>query len=195
MDKLKSNTCLAVVRNKKGKLLFAGDRRVSWGMSLAQVTSRPKVIKREGMLFAGTGSAYICDLIIEVMHTSPCPDHIRPFDHMHNTVFNDVVTVLEDKFVFDKKEKVVVYEDSLAIILVAVKGELFQVVIDQGSGIIINSIAAPFATGCGGAYALGALLAMEKLNLKEEVKLTYALQVAAKVSPGCDDNIDIIIED
>lgn len=192
-----SNTCLAVIREDKGphkgKLIFAGDRRISWGMGGHQVGVRPKICKRNGVLFAGTGSAYLCDLICELCDVPPINKDIDGFNYIHRYLYDSVKSTLINKGLGDKENGILIPDEMHAVILIGVKGELFEMGISDVI-LSLDAIGAPFAHGCGGQYALGSLITTEKLKISSEKRLQIALGVAAKLSPGCDGNIDIIRE-
>ena len=53
-------------------------------------------------------------------------------------------------------------------------------------------IDAPYAAGCGGPYALGALKVLDVEGADAREILKKAIEVAASISPGCDANCDIL---
>lgn len=206
-----SKTCLAVLRDSEGKLLFAGDRRISWGHRY-QEGVRSKVLKRNGVLFAGTGSAYLCDLICELAEVPDIPEKIDGFTYIHTHLYETILQTLTLKGMADKETRNVTTEQ-FAHILVGVKGELFIVSIGP-DGIGVDAMNAPYADGCGGAIAIGSLNAtkyLEREDLErilqkgykvrtkkkttEELQLILALISAAEHSNGCDASIDIVRED
>lgn len=194
---LKSATCLAVLRNEQGKLVFAGDRRLSWDMSKAQVAPRPKITKRKGLLFAGTGVSFLCDLITDVI---AIPDYdtttVDPFLYIHNVLLPEIHKLLNEKGLLDKDIIKMHNKELEAAIIIGMKGQLFELSLDD-TGILVDAIDTPHTHGCGGKYALGVLKYLEKINspLTTEEKLRTALEVASLISPGCDANIDILVED
>ena len=215
-ERKKSNTCLAVVREKPnknnplGELVFAADKRISWGMGLHQVGVRPKVTKSNGVLFAGTGVSYICDIVGELMPVPDCPKDMDGFHYVHNMLFPEIKKVFVEKGFGDKEGNISLPEDLSATILVGFKGELFEVNI-QDNIILLDAIDTPYAHGCGGRYALGSLEATEGDNLKDlnrklkkrgyaprdnvcDARVVLAVCAAARYSPGVDGNVDIIRE-
>jgi hypothetical protein len=198
-----SNTCIAVVRDKKGKLVFAGDRRASWHWGKAEITPRPKVIKRDGLLFGGTGDSYLIDVIAELTPILETTPNITAFEYMHSIFYNSIMDVLMIKGWVDKEGRCRFPSGAFAEIVVGIKSELYAVYISndcddpQDTGTVsIVPIATPYATGCGGPIAHGSLLTSEVLKprMSAEDRLTLALRAAAAVSPGCDDNIDLVRE-
>ena len=203
---IKSNTCIAVMKTDQGKLMFAGDRRTSWGMHKAQVGTRPKVVKRDGILFAGTGAAYVCDIICELLKVPVYNDTVDPFTFVHDTIVPQVLDILKDKKLLNTDGTALLNKDLGSLILLGFKGILFEISIDH-KAITVDPVETPHTVGCGGPYALGAILAItdfmlvgkelaEGLNDEDVTNvLHHALKIAAKISPGCDDNVDIIVED
>lgn len=198
-----SSTVLLAIKNKKGKIMMAGDRRVSWGMDAACKSPYPKVIKRDNLLFAGTGCAYLCDLVVKFAPIPPFSVDESLYQYIHGTFYNSLVPYLQQKGILVKDEiRINVNEDKDdkdwgASILIGAKGELVVLDISNtGSPVAICPVALPFNAGCGGMYAIGAYTAVEKdKTLTDKQKLTKAIKIAAKYSPGCDANVDIIEED
>jgi hypothetical protein len=200
MLRKKSSTCLAVVREKgtkkkRGKLVFAGDRRISWGMGQHQIATRAKVIKRNGVVFAGTGVSYLCDLVCELCEVPDVPEQMDGFNYVHHVLYRNIMAILTEKGCMDKEGKVTLSEDFEAVILVGFKGDLFEICISNDCGVTIDAIDAPYAHGCGGKYALGSLKTTENSKMSAEDRLKLALGIAAELSPGCDANVDIVRED
>jgi len=195
----KSGTCIAILRDKRGKLWMAGDRRVSWGMHQAQIMPKAKIAYREGLLLGGTGCASICDEFVRLMSIPHMSKEAEPYDYMHNVFMPAVFDHLAVRKYLHEKERRIAYREGAdpaddwygALVLIGLRGDLFELTVDNYD-ISLDQIDAPYATGCGDHLALGSLLTTENIKMKEKDRLTLALQVAARVSPGCDNNIDII---
>lgn len=205
MKRLKSQTCVAVLRSQRTKkLLMAADRRVSWSDGQVQKMPHPKVSKREDVLLAGTGDSYLCDLIVHTMPIQPVPSGLSTMEYMHKIFLRNLRGYLVDKGFKDEHNNLAMPEDFSAEICVGITGQLYSVSIYQPDrlseygllGLIeIGELNLPYATGCGGHLAWGSLLTTERLGgLKDRERLQLALQVASDVSSGCDNNIDIISE-
>lgn len=194
---IRSATCLAVMKNELGKLVFAADRRLSWDMSKAQIGPRPKITKRKGILFAGTGVSYLCDLITDVL---PIPDYdstiVDPFYFMHQVLAPEINSLLSSKGLLDKDVAKLHNKDMHSAVIIGMKGQLFELDMSE-EGLFIDAIDVPHTHGCGGKYALGVIqyLLDTKINIGTEEILRSALRTAAQISPGCDSNIDILVED
>ena len=198
----KSNTCLAVLRDVEGKLWFAGDRRLSWGMHRAQKMRKPKIAKREGLLLAGTGVGSMCDEIVHLMQIPEQGKSGDPYWYMHEIFMPTLFDHLRHKGYLHEKERRLAYHEDResreddwfgAIILIGFKGQLFELDVDNQQ-ISLDMIDAPYAHGCGGDLALGSLLTTEGTKMGPAKRLEKALHVAAEVSPGCDNNVDILHE-
>jgi hypothetical protein len=190
-----------MLRDDKGVLWFAGDRRISWNFSKAIKGPRPKVTNRNGILLAGTGTSFVCDLVTDQF---PVPEYIKgtdTFGYIHKMFIPELIKWLRSEGwagEHDRKLNIECEGDAddapMAIIVIGVGSDLYELDIDNKM-ICADAIDAPYATGCGGALALGSLLTTEglgdiKLSCKQ--RLGIALRVAAQISPGCDANIDII---
>lgn len=188
-------TCLAVVREGK-RLYFAGDRRVSWGFHKAQIMETPKISFINGVLRAGTGTGSLCTEMVDLYKGPKAPTKGDLDQFMLGPFLEDVIKFLTKKLYIPKGTRRLRAaregsDETGASILLGVKDRLYE--LDLGSdGVSMDRIAAPYASGCGGQLALGALLALEGQNLPPEERLKAALRIAAQVSPGCDSNIDII---
>lgn len=203
MGKKNSGTCIAILADKNGKLIMATDRRMSWGMSQAQVMPGPKCFKREGILLAGTGDAHLCTLLTKRMHLPYYPPEINPEDYVHEAIYNSIKEILISKGFSQDDKNLHLPVDSSVELVVGIKGRVFSIDVCNPSkdldfnGIIrIDEVSVPYATGCGGQLAWGSLLTTARIKkLGAEERLTVALFVASEVSPGCDNNIDFIEED
>jgi hypothetical protein len=200
-NKKQSMTCIAAIKQRNGKIAMAADRRASWDFSQAQAMPRPKIQKRDGIIMAGTGDCYLISLIIDLMAV---PEVIEDTDiYMYELFYDAVVKLLIRKRFCDEHKVLKIPKESNAEIIVAVSNKLFSVIIDNPeqyndypNGMVsIGELNLPYASGCGGALAWGSLLTTEPLNMKVKERLLIALNVAAQVSPGCDDKVDIEIED
>lgn len=183
-------TCIAAIKNKAGRIIMAGDRRVHFGEDHYDEVANSKIIKREGMLFGGSGDAYLSDLICFITPVPAWGECPTAFDYIHTKFTKSVIKTLEERgFRLHSFSEEIVCD-----CLIAINGELFQFSIRE-SGLEIIQVRAPFAVGCGGRDAIVHLKSTEKTGLKAKQRLRDALIIVSKVSSGCDANIDIIEED
>jgi ATP-dependent protease HslVU (ClpYQ) peptidase subunit len=191
-------TCIAVIKSHKGKLIFAGDRRVSSGDSY-QIKVASKISKRNGIIMAGAGSAYVSTLIRNILQFPVPKKKCNVSDYMHNAFFDKLNELLRKKG-FLRGSELHLPEELSTSILIGIRGQLFKIDLTNVSSVgfvLINEVNTPYAIGCGGRLALGSLLTWEVEGIirEPEAKLRTALKVASQVSAGCDDNIDIVYED
>jgi len=198
----KSNTCIGLIKTKSGKLIIAGDRRLSWGWSLAQSMPRPKIAKRQGLLLGATGDGTLCSLFVNCMEI-PKIGNKDLTSYMNNEFYNAIYNELVQHGYAEEHNLLKIPEDSYCELVVGIKKTVWSIVIantdnnkDSAQGLImIDEVNHPYATGCGGMAALGVLV-HEQIKNKHltEKHLLEALQTAAKLSPGCDSEIDILRE-
>lgn len=200
----KSNTVIISLADGK-HLYFGGDRKVAWGMEKAIVSPIPKVAKRNNLLLSGTGDAA---LTFELVHRTDVPiyNNTCPQTFIHDKLVPTMIKDLRKKGFVDLSERnTIPYHsggtDPNCTLLVGLvhknKPAVFEVEFTTGF-ILASQVTATYAHGCGGDYAIGAIKALTESNLKlseklspEEVILT-AIRIASELSPGCDNNADII---
>ena len=205
-----SNTCIAVLKHR-GKLYFGADRRASWGFDQAQSMPRPKVVKRSGVILAGTGDGALCGLIVDIMDI---PEVYKDSDmYMNHDFYYAVRKILLQKGFADEHKLLKIPGDMSAQIVVGVNHRCYIVDIQNmdsskdstiGS-ITIDEVNLPYGTGCGGQWAWGVIDCLQDL-LEDKINYIFplgyspksillkALQTAAKYSPGCDGIFDIVSE-
>lgn len=203
-----SNTCILATQQKNKKIMIATDRRVSWDFGQAQTMSIPKLVKRDGVIMAGTGSAYLCDIILHSLDLSDRKD-MSVYDFMNEFFYNRLKKLFIRKGFHDEHQRLVLPADVSVEVVLAIDHLLFSICVSNPEesnpysnsaslqGLIdVVQLSLPYGTGCGGQWAWGAIEGLKDvkdLSLKE--KVIIAMNVAAKYSPGCDNNIDIEIED
>lgn len=194
-------TCIAVIKNKRGKLVMSGDRLAS---SETDVEFCPysKIKKVNNFLIGGAGRCSLLYLLLKGFTPS--------YDGRDATTY----LLTEFKYKLDKFLKQQGYTDANKLLkikkniemslLVGYKGKLFLVVLDKEetedqSSIEIEECSLPYALGSGDVAAKAVLLAENKregYSTKEH--LILAMQIACEISPGCgliNNKPDIIHED
>jgi len=169
------------------------------GWSQAMELPHPKIAKREGCLLAGTGDCYLINLIVHYMHL---PKQSATIDfYMYNQMRNQIYRFLKNNGYVDNGDGLMIPDDGSAEILIAKQGRLFSYNIassEVGNRMVgqinICEVSLPYAAGCGGLIALGSLLTTEGTQLTPEERLSVAVGIAGRVSPGCDENVDIVKE-
>lgn len=195
-NKMKSGTCLAVIRDKEGNLWFGSDRRATWNFGKAMVLESPKSRFRNNILMMGTGSCFIAVEILDHLKFPVFKFNQDPEKFIHNKFVPAIINHFNRLGMMHKTErrlntKEENHEWHGAIMVVGVGSLVFEVNVDN-ENINYNRVTAPWAHGCGGALAWGSLLTTEDSGMSPEERLKTALKVAAYISVGCDDNIDII---
>lgn len=209
IKKKQSRTCIAAIKTSNGKIMMAADRRSSWDFSQAQKMPRAKIRSRDGLILAGTGDGALCYQIVDNLKFREYPYEEWGFEdeYLNNIFYNDVIKLLKSKGYVDVDAglhpilKIPV--ESATEILICIHRRLYSLQIfnphpeaDYPNGLVtIDELGVPYATGCGGQLAWGSLLTTMDLGMKPKERLAIALNVAAQVSPGCDNNIDYIIGD
>lgn len=174
-------TCIAALKDSKGKIWIGGDHRISMDDAYYK-NLHPKVWKRDGMLLAYAGDAILGEAFARFF---PIPDRrIKDIDlYMH-----EIFTPALKKYV--KRRELIDNRDIDAII--ALKGRLYSVDLSNHKDhdkicVDVIEIPMPYAIGSGSDYALGSLLSTEGRPVKE--RLTLALEIASRLSSSCDNNI------
>ncbi len=197
-----SRTCIAAIVSRRGKIIMAGDRRCSWDWGFAQSCPTPKIIKHNGFLLGGTGSSDFLELILE------------------GFTFDQDITDLKQYLLFSFKSKLTKFltqhgyrdqhsmlqlpQSVSAEILLGKDGKLFIISFTPGntesglnepSIISIGQVSAPFAVGCGAPSAIPILInKLKEVGYSTKEHLELAMQSAADISPGCDNQFDFLTE-
>lgn len=211
----KSSTVIATLKDKKGRILMAADRRASWDFSMSMSMPRPKISYRNGILTGATGDGYLCHLLVDILRVeNPKIDNIDPDIFMHYHYSKEVRKLLISQGFVDEHKLFRLPGDMYVEALIGFDGKVYSVTLENSNptnehvpGIIaIDEMPSLHATGCGALVAIGALKESEDLFMHDEKKdryrfLTYkerlirAVEKACDVSPGCGKPVDILVED
>lgn len=200
-------TVIAVVKNSRGRLVMAGDRRNSWGHKY-QSMPHPKINKESGIITGCCGSGYLCDLLVFHYPLSKFfPEYIDqdPHDYMFNEYTNKLGHYLRSKGYVDHHKNLQIPGEQTAVALVAVNGKCFEVLVenptkedihskDLNGMIEVMEVSVPFAVGCGDLLAQGSLLTTENMSMTAKERLIKALEITAQADAFVDNKIDIISE-
>jgi hypothetical protein len=199
--KPKSNTCIAAIKNRYGKITVAADRRASSGFDHSMPCINPKVMKRDGLILAATGDSALCELVVEHISIPKMWD-LEPNKYMFHVFRPHLYKALIKHDYANEQKQVKLPHEVDVEVLVACQGSLFSVFIapysnsDPNGHISICQQPIPYATGCGGIWALSSLITSTRLGeTSTRKKLELALQIAAEHSPGCGDGYDQVTED
>lgn len=200
----KSNTCIAVCKNRKGKLMIAGDRRNTWGYHHAETMEFPKINKKDGVLLGATGTGDACSLFVDDGAFN-IPD--KKVDCINTYMFHTfkpaVFKFLINQGYANKDKELSLPPDWFVEVVICIEGTTWTLIISNplDTGVLaghvdLSRISVPYATGCGGIPALAVL--KHTLKIKgycTQDDLKQALVIASEISIGCDDVIDILTED
>ncbi len=183
--------------------MMAGDRRASWDWGKAQSMPKPKIRKRKGLLLGATGDCFLCSLFVDIMDIPKRKEKQTLEKYMFEDFYLAVKAELLVHGFADEHHILKIPEDIGCEVLVGVEGKVFIIDIvntefrkESTQGLIlIDEVALPYAAGCGDSVEaiLRYVLKTKKSISKADLKL--AVQVIAEISPGCDDKIDILVED
>lgn len=204
MNRIKrSSTCIVILKNTKNKLVMAADRRASYDWSKMVTMNKPKIRKVGQYLLGGTGDCSLCSLIVDAFEP-PEYDFETSLDmFMHHKFYNAVKKLLLGKDYADEHRLLKIPYDFGVEIVIGIKGHLYSMNIynpddhkEHPSGIIsLDECPVPYTTGCGGEHAKGAIDALILNKIRDSRLIaTQAIKIAGINSPGCDGNVDIIVE-
>lgn len=205
-----SKTCIAAVKLRNGKIRMGGDRKVSADWSFSYKCPKPKISKKaNGMIVGGSGSSALCKLIVDVFNPPDVTTNNLDI-YMFYKFLPDLEKFLKSMPGYkDHFKNFILDSDDYAQFLIAFYGQLFILDIFAVGGklegddinisigrLSLDDVPAPFAIGCGSASALPILVELSKgkgYNTKED--LDRAMELAAEISPGCDNEFDFLTED
>jgi len=185
---IKSGTVLVTMELGK-KLYFAADRRISWGWGKAASTPTKKVVKRNGILMSGTGSA---SLIFEIIHRSKIPVYEGKQSvekYVYDKLLPAIIGDLRHKGYVDAKERRLVSrnlkesDDLHAVVLIGVKSKKERFVFEMeltADMITLDRVPLDYAHGCGGSFALAILQFCKKLNFYKPVDTLPKTMIGGK---------------
>ncbi len=200
-------TVIAIIKNRKNKVIMAGDRKLTYDWSLATSMPGPKIRKDvSGVLLGAAGSGNLATILVNL---TPVPDLEATDDievYMHFKFKKMLLKSLISAGYGDEHGRLMIPEDYGCDGLVVVDGRAFMVDIRNPdpmshhgnvlSGIVeIEETGFPYAVGCGASSAYPIMLAEKKregFNTKDHLKL--ALEITADISPGVDRFFDYIQE-
>lgn len=195
-------TCICVLKNKRGKLVFGSERRVI--NSHKYVLPIPKIVKRNGIIIGGAGGSFVCSLITTSLPIPAYNSAKSTQEYMFDSFLPSSLEFLrEHKIIHPTENRVNIDPDLLgsdseapdaSVFLLGIKGSLYEFEIDS-KYFYLDVVPTPYAIGCGGKFALGSLLTTSDMPISVNEKLKLALKATSHLDPNCDDNIDIMVED
>lgn len=205
MNKKQSRTIIAAIKNRKGKIIMAGDRRVSLDWGSSYLCPYPKIKKlTNGILIGASGDSGLCKLCIDGFNQE-YEIQTDPDTYMYHWFIPDLVKLLKRQPGFVDEHKLLrLAVGEACTILIACLGRLYTIDISNPeedvkeysmARVVLDDAPLPFAIGCGADSALPLLNKQYDINgynTKED--LENAVQYACKVSPGCAPNRDQTID-
>lgn len=200
----RSGTCIIALKNSRGKILIAADRRASWDWSKSMAMNKPKVRKRGDFIIAGTGDGSLCSLFVDAFDPPEYEDQDLDI-FMQHTFYKKVKQHLLNHDYGDQHRLLKIPPDSGCELVIAIQGHVYTIDIHNPAehhhtvepyGLIaIDEVSVPYTTGCGGEHAKGAIDALMNEGVADTKYIAKAaLEVAAKNSPGCGDGSDFVVE-
>lgn len=187
---MSSKTCILTVRNKKGNIFIAGDRRVSSESGDYNTSPIPKIQNINGVIIAESGDVPSTNLVKAVFNKI----NPKTFNNLNTPLSllsylnNNVVDLLKRRL----RNVDINMREVNSNLIVVINDEVFELLINEDVKISFDIVGTPYAIGSGGSYALASWETSKHLNWNVKRRLKLALEVAAKYNNGCDTNIDII---
>ena len=146
-------TTIIAVKTDKGITFGADSRTTTGGRPIRDSTS--KIFTNDGITFAGSGSARVCD-VVRFMDI-PARRTYEPEWSLDHWIHRTFVPAIRNALTEEQCVPVVDSEVSTeSLLLFSVEGRLFELHSDLA---ILENFDGVFARGSGGAFALGALSA------------------------------------
>ncbi len=200
-------TVIALVKNRKGRLMIGADRQMTWGYGYKQHVPFPKICNKAGVLLAGCGSGDLVHLMIRAggfkvpERRTSCVE-----TYMYHTFKPSVKKFLISQG-YAIKNELAIPPDLDSEFIIGIDGTGWILGIGnpdndtKGSDAFIGSvelmpISLPYASGSGGSYCIGIInyeLNRKKYITKEE--FIVALKTTAQLDSAVNDTIDILTED
>jgi hypothetical protein len=195
-------TCIAMIKNRRGKLVMAGDRRVSEHWGYAWKCPTPKIRKHNNVLVGAAGTSWLCKLIVDIFKPPKIYNDADPDYYMFYSFRKKLQDVLFDNGNIDNHKFLALPSGTSCYVLVGVLGRAYIVEISDDdedkktfSRITIDDAPIPYAIGSGADSARPLILTeFKERGYNTNEQLVNALVVASEIGPGCDDDVDVIME-
>lgn len=201
--KKKSFTCIGIIKNKSGKIFMAGDRRVSMSDYTYFQNPVPKIRNINNTLIGASGTGSLCKACVDSFDPPEFKEKDYDVDlYMHHWYIPALEKHLKTIPGYVSKDgTLAIPEDRATSVLIVVHKRAFTIDIGTVRNpdkqlltvMDLDDAPFPFFIGCGTSSAIPILIAEKKekgYNTKE--MLIKAMEIAADISAGCDNNIDIV---
>lgn len=202
-NKRESKTCIALIKTQRGKIIMAGDRRVSTNYGTGYTSPVPKIEKKDnGILIGASGSGGLCHLLV----TGFTPPDLQRNETINDYMLFNYLPTLQDFLMKQRgwvnREKQLTIPTGIYVsALISINKEAYILDImgpehpEESGYIDLDRVPIPFVVGCGSISAFPILHSESSLlgyNTKETLEL--AMRAAAEISDGCDFNIDYLAQ-
>jgi len=196
-----SKTCISVIKTQRGKIIMAGDRRVSTTYGTGYTSPVPKIaLKDNGMLIGASGNGGGCHILVSGFTPPEFSSGEIINEYMLFNFLPKLRSFLIKQFNWTNKEKDLVIPfgmDVEALIILEKEAYILDIIspeVEEDNGSIsIDRVPIPFAIGCGSISALPILHSEESLlGYNSCATLELAMRTAAEISDGCDNYIDYL---
>lgn len=199
-------TCIAVCKLKSGKIVMAGDRRLTHDWSMATEMPVPKIRKTdEGYLVGAAGTGNLATVLVELTAFPEAKSSDLSI-YMHFQFKKSLIKSLIASGYGNSDGTLMIPGDDGMHGIVVIHGHVFAVDVRHPddsahhgnvlTGIVeIEEMGTPYAVGCGSSTATPILRYLKRqkgYSTKEDLRT--AMFEAADLSPGCDFKVDIISE-
>lgn len=192
----KTKTVIACIKTKRGKVIMAGDRRITMNDSIVYSCPYAKIKKhKSGILIGGCGDVHLVKLIVHIFE-SPLVQVNDADTYMYNIFRPKLIKFLSQHKYADGDNLKLALKEHCAL-LVVVLGRLFVVELvhqdESGSGLVLDEAPLPWAMGSGADTTYPSLieaLQRDGQNTKEHLKT--ACELAAQIHPSVGLPLDYI---
>lgn len=203
MKKKTSRTCIAIIKTQRGKIIMAGDRRVSTTHGTGYTSPVPKIMqKNNGILIGASGSSGVCHQLITGFEPPELYEDEDSNEYMLFKYLPNLRSFFQKEFHWQNKEKtfhiptgvfcsalIVTLKDAYQIDIIGSEGA------DDTGMIDIDRVPTPFVIGCGAISAYPILQTESKLiGYNTKAQLEMAMKAASEISDGCDNYIDYLTQ-
>lgn len=189
-----SQTCIAAIRTRQGKIIMAGERLISCSTGVSYIAPKPKIQKKSnGLLLGAGGDIGLCKLCVETFEPSKVDCDIETY--MRYTFVPELIKLLKQNGYSDEHKLLRLVNSEKCDLLVGYGGQLYQIDIGNPDDdektffigrVILNDAPIPYAVGCGADVAYTLLYQQQQeLGYNTKEYLDTAIRAACKLMPGC----------
>lgn len=170
-------TCIVGIVDKQLKRVVIGGDSAASNSNNIYIRKDPKVFKNGEFIF-GCTTSYRMIQLLRFSFTPPEIKHKDIFEYMCTDFINEVRECFKNGGYLQRESD---GDERGGFFLVGYKNRLFRIEHDFQVGENLNGID---SCGCGGDFALGALIALQHTSLLPNKKALIALEASAFLSQG-----------